>query len=86
MATSPYMDSRGFPSHIATPWRETAEYNKPIFLLQEAPVSHLAVSLYPHTPGAHGLLLLLLGPCSRLFPVIEKHVEEKIKGTDQKGA
>jgi hypothetical protein len=28
----------------------------------------------------------LLEPCSRLFSVLEKDVEEKIKGTDQKDA
>ena len=86
MAISPYMDGRGLPFHIATPWRETAEYNKPIFLLQEAPVSHLAVFLYPHAQGAHGPLAMLLEPCSCLFSVLEKDVEEKIKGTEQKDA
>jgi hypothetical protein len=81
------MDRRGLPFHIATlPWRETAEYNKPIFLHKEAPVSHLAVFLYPHAQGTHGLLALLVEPCSRLFSVLEKHVEEGNKGTDQKGA
>jgi hypothetical protein len=86
MATSLYMDDRGLPFHIATPWRETAEYNKPIFLHQEAPVSHLAVSLYPHSQGSYGLLARLVEPFSRLFSVLEKDVEEKIKGADEKDA